>query len=347
MIQLDLTTLPAYVDHLREVHPHLEAILGNVGVFSENDEGYTGFVFEIQSKGQKYFFKQFRNYKKKVPHLKYYPEAAEAEARALVRFRDIHLRNLGKSYVPELVHYDPENFVIFMTDVTNDGRLLFMELNDGVFDTEVAGKIGYLMGVLHSRTYGSEECIRDGDTDHLVNEKAFDNKCRHVFTLHNGEIREIIESLSRSPQHSLIYGDLFPNNIIVSVDRFPYLYDFTVARNGDPAFELGYCSAHYVLMMLSDPQFQASARTALELLFNSYNAEMAIVLDTDRAQINERALQFIGTTIMYNFTRRTTDKYVRNIQNRSLTLGVAAQAIKKQFANISELVESLRKGLSS
>jgi tRNA A-37 threonylcarbamoyl transferase component Bud32 len=341
MLELNLLSVPKYLKELILQRPDLEQLLDSVHFIRENNEGYTGFVFEVGANGQNIFLKQFRNYKKKVPHLRYYPESAESESKAILRFSEIHTQKMGRSYVPKLIHYDSENYVIIMSDVSNEGVSLYSELNAGIIDLEIASKIGCLMGVLHSQTFGTGEEIRDTRTEEIVRQKAFDNKCSHIYTVRNGRIQEIIQSLKETKQRSLIYGDLFPNNIAVGTDRNPYFYDFTVARNDDPAFELGYCCAHYILMMMHNPLYVMPIKSALESLFISYRAKMDNIDIDDLDQIEDRSLQFVGTTIMYNFTRKTTDKYVRDISKRGLVQEVATCAIENKFNNISDIVSAL------
>jgi hypothetical protein len=79
----------------------------------------------------------------------------------------------------------------------------------------------------------------------------------------------------------------------------------------------------------------------LDSLYHSYCEEMKLVPRRELEAIQQRSLQFVGTSMMYNFTRRTTDRYTRSIINRGLAQEVASCAIERHFNCISDIVSAL------
>ena len=193
-----------------------------------------------------------------------------------------------------------------------------------------------LVSALHKSTYGTNYTIRDPKTEELVNRSAFDNKTSHIMDM-NPELANVIKQLKDSQFRSLIYGDLFPNNIIAN-DEDVFLYDFTVCRNGQPTFEIGYLLGHYMLLMLKSGS-HIKTTDALDSFVNEYFGQLRSSIGSKKEEFSNEVIRYLGISILYNFSRKTTKKYVEGIRNPDRIVRTAKNIITGDYTDIIKVIE--------
>lgn len=166
------------------------------------------------------------------------------------------LRCVGQFFpdnVPRVLAYDPDTFATALTYFPPDTHTNWKtSLMAGNVDSGFAGRLGQLLGDIHSATYARPHLAADFDNDdlfYLLRIEPFLERVGQVVPEVGGAIARLNDSL-RSTSLALVHGDFSPKNILVgntpSLSR-PIVLDAECAVWGDPAFDVAFCLTHLAL----------------------------------------------------------------------------------------------------
>lgn len=172
------------------------------------------------------------------------------------------LRCVGQFFpdnVPRVLAYDPDTFSTALSYFPADTHTNWKTtLLAGDVDSGFAGRLGQLLGDLHSVTYARPDLAADFDNDdlfYLLRIEPFLERVGQVLPEVGGAINRLSDSL-RSRSIALVHGDFSPKNILVdhtlSSPR-PIVLDAECAVWGDPAFDVAFCLAHLALKSIHVP----------------------------------------------------------------------------------------------
>lgn len=227
------------------------------------------------------------------------------ERRTLKRLRNIIPSDVE---LPEVVLFDKATRTLVLTEVCGGGRSLEDDLKKGIFDTAVAGAAGRFLARCHTIAGPVEPLWGDGETDLQHWRKMLALRTVQIESvLITTQIQRDLAALARaSEKASVALGegrgvlilDYCPRNILLS-DGKTAIVDFEHGTSvGDPAYDLGFFLAHYVLWGLSAAagnSCEASMQRALRQALSAYRQSVGDLWPS----ICSRVVAFVGATILY------------------------------------------------
>lgn len=161
--------------------------------------------------------------------------------------------------IPRVVDEDRDNYLFTMTSAPGDGANWKEQLLGGHIDSNVAERVGSMLGKIHRGTMVLGRDVPDSlrefeDLDCFV-QLRIDPYHRATAAAHP-ELASVLEreagAMLPAPgdRRALVHGDFSPKNIIVSgngVGAQVFLLDFEVVHLGNPVFDLAFMLNHLTL----------------------------------------------------------------------------------------------------
>ncbi len=246
MIKLTSHNIPNYLQQLN-IFPNFDptkTVIREVTQYTN-----VNFVFSAKINSQKFkkiFLKQAFGFVKIKPDF-----PAPIERQLFEKLTIDYLQKYWKGRIPEVIHYDNKNNVLIMTDVGENAFLLADEIKNGRGHFEIGADLGKMMAELHYPTYNINKYpVRDKNTNQEHVDFIFDFRLRGAREVAKKDIDKLFEE-SKAVKTSMIYGDWASKNVFVA-DNKVRLVDFENFVRFDPAFDIGYALAHWVLDISKD-----------------------------------------------------------------------------------------------
>ena len=258
------------------------------------EQTYVNYIFRTEVKLKKVFYlRQSRDHIKAAPDQKADPKRISYEVNILNL-----LNNIVKDIVPEVIYLDKKNNIAFLTDIKRGAPLLVNELLEGRPHPQTGKYFGEIIAKIHGQTFGkSNRRIRGSDKE---NKKARDfhmgMRLKPAKKILSKDVQSLLEDSNKAPK-CLVLGDLASKNIFIDKDKVRFL-DLERSFVGDPAFDLGFLFCHYLIEI--KPQKREQSLEFINQFMKSYcNIMMQYLSRTEIQQLSNRAIRFLGVTILY------------------------------------------------
>ena len=248
-----------------------------------------------------------------------------------------------RAVVPEILFEDRENYVYAMTAADSDSRVWKQDLLAGHVDPQVAECCGWLLGVLHSQSWGADSVRQRIASTEFFDDLRLDPYYRQVARVHS-ELEDPVAKLLQSNlenRHCLVHGDFSPKNILVN-DRAVVLLDFEVGHYGDPAFDLGFFLTHlHIKTLISGNRFDDYA-ALIDGFWGAYKTQMMTVLDTSEMSALEcRACLNLGGCLLARVDGKSPVEYLTDASQQELVRRVGWQALTENKNSLAVVRESM------
>ncbi|NEO97895.1 MAG: aminoglycoside phosphotransferase family protein [Symploca sp. SIO2E9] len=263
-------------------------------------------------------------------------------------------------FLPELLTYDSENFILVSTYLDNYRDLRDFYSKENIFPTKVATQIGNLLATIHRETWNKESCSQFFDSEVVSEGYRWSSKWSALF-LRNLErvgpevfghtptdglkfialyqqdqsLEEAIAQLRQTiSSHCLTHNDLKLNNILLADDweqssgNIVRLIDWERSDWGDPASDLGTVIGSYLRIWLDNL-----------VISNSLTIEESLQLATTPLELLQPSIAALAIGYAKTFpaiTQYYADFWSRVVQFAGLTLISGIWAIiqyRKTFNN--------------
>lgn len=250
-----------------------------------------------------------------------------------------YLQQYWKGRIPEVVHYDADNNILIITDVGEGAKLLVDEVKNGRLHFEIGPDLGLMMAELHAPTF-------DKDTYPVRGKKANKEHIDFIFDFRLGGSRKTLpeetEKLfqdSLKAKKSLIYADWATKNVFVSESKVR-LVDFENLVRFDPAFDIGYALAHWVLDVSKEN------RSEMVEFFKdfeqSYTEKWESSYEKDLEGILARATRYLGAMMLHRLAGvKSTMRMEEYLAKEVPLLEIAKQLLCGGFSSPSLALEKI------
>ena len=294
--------------------------------------GYMNTVFRVRGGGDSTVV-----LKQALPTLRAFPEIAVLPER--LRFEHAALAYLTQEpalpggEVPRPLWFDEARNVLAMTDLGADRRRLEDALVAGDVDAETARSLGRFLVALHNRTADDPEL-----------RARFANTAMHQLRLEfcffgfcdDPEVVPHIEALAQEfteRKQVLLHGDFWTASILVDGD-LPGVYDLEFCNYGDPAQDLGFMLAHYLLHYHNTPVRAPAVRAAVGAMWSTYQS--GVTYDQDPG-FTRRVVQQVGVEMLFRVSGINTVAYVTDPERKAAIMTAAKRCIRDPGDGIDAL----------
>ena len=290
------------------------------------DAGIMNYVYRVRTTGDTFYLKQA------LPRVKQHdrlgadlrevsPGRIQAEARALSTLR----RELASEHahaIPEPVHYDGENNVLWTRETGSGSESLQSRLQRSICEPEVAYRLGRLLAAIHATPLPEGMLWPTPDQDR-------GNWLRFLHMRTTGvppkaelpsEAHALTEALFDQARHHerpgmISHLDAAPKNVLVSENGAVVLLDFELGAGvSDPAYDPGFLAGHYLLMGENHPEMKEASIRAAEALERGYCDEAA---DID-ANWSIRFRRYAALTMLYRLYGSSPAPYLDPAQYEAI-----------------------------
>jgi 5-methylthioribose kinase len=283
--------------------------------------GLINYVFSIKISNKSLIAKYATDYCRSTPEIKIDKKRLEKE------FQAINLwGSLVKKHLPKIEFYDKENNVLVFEKIPDTYSLLDNDIFKGKVNKNLPKKLGTFLANLHnSTTYNKDIQIKFRDNEMLKNFKIpvmYENLTKD--TLLKRKIN-VLEKQLLNNKICLVQGDFKPNNIFYTKNHF-YLIDYEQTHYGDPALDVCYTPAMYLLAMTNNPSKANEYYESIELFWSNYKKNSKF---KNLDKLEENSLKHLGVIILsrtFGITKLGTlqkpkiRQYIRNL-SKKLILG--------------------------
>lgn len=242
---------------------------GEAAVVEPLSGGFINNVFRVTAGGREYALKQaLTESRRTVLHADIRRSIMEAQAMKVIK------SSVGPDCpIPDVLYYDPANYVTVMTAAPRTAVLYQDELMAGRCHAAAAYQIGVYAGRLHRATTGKRSIARQFATNPGF--ELRDQSIRSAGTTHP-DLQDALDTiLTRDRQHAtaLVDYDITPKNVLIHDNNVTKL-DFECVKYGDPAFDVGVALAHFLLVVFCAPRLRESLVGAARSLYLGYTEQL-------------------------------------------------------------------------
>jgi len=155
--------------------------------------------------------------------------------------------------VPQVHFEDRPNYLFAMTCAPDDSETWKTHLMNGQVDPRIAGRLGTILGTIHTEAPTHPELRGTLADASLFDELRLDPYYRTIARAHPEvapRIEALIAAMDVPPdERTLVLGDFSPKNILVHSGGL-ILLDFECAHGGDATFDIGFFLSHLMLKTL-------------------------------------------------------------------------------------------------
>ena len=178
--------------------------------------------------------------------------------------------------VPDLVFEDPEYYLLAMAAVPQPHHNWKSLLLKGQLSETHVASFGRLLAAIHGGSSRQSEVLSP-----VFEERTFFETLRlEPYYLYSagqrlaaaGFLHELVAA-TRQRRHALVHGDYSPKNILVYEGQL-VLLDHEVIHWGDPAFDVGFATAHFLGKAHALPALRERFIGAAQLFWDSYRHEL-------------------------------------------------------------------------
>jgi aminoglycoside phosphotransferase (APT) family kinase protein len=214
--------------------------------------------------------------------------------------------------VPDLVpgfrFYDAENFLFGMAAAPAGAVMWKSLLMDGVIDPGIGLRLAAALAKVHNAAAADPEAWATFADPKIFIDLRIDPYLRATAARHPDLAPLIEREIGRLLEHrqTLVHGDFSPKNILVAGERL-FILDFEVAHMGDPSFDLGFLTNHFLLKAV---KHRAWAPAFLDLMTATARAYLDAVRFTPADRLEADTVRTLALLFLARVDGKSPAEYI-------------------------------------
>ena len=248
---------------------------------------------------------------------------------------------LPAGILPTIRDEDADNFLFVMSCAPAGGANWKEQLLAGQVDTDVAEKVGAVLGIVHSATADSaairEQFIDDMpfvqlriDPYHWTTAKAHPDLAEII----NVEAQRMLDI-----KIALVHGDYSPKNVIVT-GKDIFLLDFEVVHYGNPVFDLAFLLNHLLLKAILNEHIKQDYFEAVTSFWKGYTLEIAPV------SLEKDTVKQLGCLMLARIYGKSPAEYIVKAETKAIVRSIARSILLHDLSTLMEVVDLVDSVLS-
>lgn len=220
----------------------------------------------------------------------------EAECVALNMIKNLDIKGL---ITPEVLFYDPGETVLVTAEVKgiNKSKRISPDSDSGGEED-----LGRILAEVHKRTFNSDRVFSEKDAVNAFRVWKFRSSAALEQANTDPIFYKQIEGFFKEMdgyQLCRTHNDLTPRNAYKLDSGETAIFDWELSGVGDPAADIGFFLAHYVLESIKNPNDVTSISEKALSFWNSYRNTLAEDSRFSINDIEERALKYLSLGLYY------------------------------------------------
>ncbi|MDD4600384.1 Methylthioribose kinase [bioreactor metagenome] len=242
---------------------------------------------------------------------------------------------IAPEHVPKLLFFDQENNLFGMEAAPESSKMWKGMLLAGVIDFDVARKVALTLADVHNVAAGDAVILRRFASQKFFIELRIDPYLRTIASRHpklekliHHEIARLIEN-----KQTLVHGDYSPKNILVDGSKI-YILDFEVAHIGDPSFDLGFLTNHFILKAIKHKQW---AMSYLNLATYSAETYLQRINFTDTKVLEYNTIKTLALLFLARVDGKSPAEYITEGYDKDLIRKISYGMLEQDIRSYRDL----------
>ena len=254
--------------------------------------------------------------------------------------------------VPRVIHRDRENFIFAMCAAPFDSANWKDQLLGGHIDTDVAARVGEMLGEIHRGSMIAGEAVPEelaefADLECFV-QLRIDPYHRATAAAHP-DLADVIENEAQRMLPSvregraLVHGDFSPKNIIVSGlggQARVWLLDFEVVHLGNAVFDLAFMLNHFTLKAIYNRSLAREYCEAAGRFWAEYLSTTGSGTGDGEAREGDTVRQ-VGALLLARIDGKSPAEYITDDGQKQYARRLARRLLTSEITALDELLSWL------
>ena len=237
--------------------------------------------------------------------------------------------------VPRFRFYDDENYLYGMEAAPLGAPMWKSLLMKGSIDFTIGRRVATALARIHEAASADRDVWRT-----FVNQKVFielriDPFLRTVASRHpalkpliDREVERLLDN-----RLTLVHGDYSPKNVLVAGERL-YVLDFEVAHIGDPSFDLGFLTNHFLLKAVKNKDW---APAYLALLASSMRDYFEVIHFIDRRKLEADTVRTLALLLLARVDGKSPAEYITAEEDKALIRVLAYRILDDALVSFDQV----------
>jgi aminoglycoside phosphotransferase (APT) family kinase protein len=237
--------------------------------------------------------------------------------------------------VPRFRFYDEENYLYGMEAAPPGAPMWKSLLMKGSIDFAIGRQVAVALARIHDAAAADREVRRTFDSQKVFIELRIDPYLRTIADRHPALKPLVDREVDRLLDNrlTLVHGDYSPKNVLVAGERL-YILDFEVAHIGDPSFDLGFLTNHFLLKAVKNRDW---APGYLALLVASMRDYFEAIHFTDRRKLEADTVRTLALLFLARVDGKSPAEYITAEEDKALIRALAYQILNDGLASFDQV----------
>lgn len=239
-------------------------------------------------------------------------------------------------YTPKLLFYDEENYLYGMEAAPESSKMWKDYLMQGNIDFEVAREIALALAKVHNASAIDQDVRQKFESQKFFIELRIDPYLQTIAERHPALAQKISHEIKRllANKLTLVHGDFSPKNILVDASK-TFILDFEVAHVGDPSFDLGFLTNHFLLKAIKNKQWSLNY---LKLAAHTADTYLSAINFMDTRVLEYNTVKTLALLFLARVDGKSPAEYITDEKDKAVIRKISYGILQNDIRTYRELV---------